>query len=58
MVLIWLDSYAPKGVCDAIYSGVPGASFDPTLGYWNVPCGTEINMALQIALVSISVFSF
>ncbi|KAF9534331.1 aspartic peptidase A1 [Crepidotus variabilis] len=42
-------TYAPKGVCDAIYSDVPGASYDSTQSYWIVPCGVEINMALQIA---------
>lgn len=43
------NSYAPKGVCDAIYGGIPGASFDQSLGYWKVPCSYEINIALQIA---------
>jgi hypothetical protein len=42
-------SYAPKYVCDAIYSQVAGARFDSALGQWIVPCGTEIDMALQIA---------
>lgn len=42
-------SYAPKYVCDAIYSGINGASFDSTLGQWIVPCDVEIDMAVQIA---------
>lgn len=41
-------TYAPKEICDAIYSGVPGARYDATIGYWRVPCAIEINMALQI----------
>jgi saccharopepsin len=42
-------TYAPKEICDAIYSGVPGASYDASIGgYWRVPCATEIDMALQI----------
>lgn len=45
------DSYAPKKICDAIYSGVSGAGYDPLIGYWRVPCATEINMALQIGFV-------
>lgn len=45
------NSYAPKEICDAIYSGVSGALYDPTIGYWRVPCATEIDMALQIGLV-------
>jgi len=46
-----IDSYAPKEICDAIYSGVSGARYDATIGYWRVPCATEINMALQIGFV-------
>jgi hypothetical protein len=50
--LIQTDSYAPKEICDAIYSGVPGASYDASIGgYWRVPCATEIDMALQIGFV-------
>jgi len=41
-------TYAPKYVTDAIYSNVPGASFDSSIGYWRVPCSTEIDIALQI----------
>lgn len=41
-------TYAPKYVTDAIYSNVPGATFDSSIGYWQVPCTTEIDMALQI----------
>ncbi|KAL0949984.1 hypothetical protein HGRIS_009998 [Hohenbuehelia grisea] len=51
--VVLLDSgtsytYAPKEICDAIYGGVAGAKYDPTLGQWVVPCGAEIDMALQI----------
>ncbi|KDR83745.1 hypothetical protein GALMADRAFT_236101 [Galerina marginata CBS 339.88] len=41
-------TYAPKAICDAIYSNVPGATFDSSIGYWRVPCGAEIDMAIQI----------
>ncbi|PPQ98541.1 hypothetical protein CVT24_004032 [Panaeolus cyanescens] len=41
-------TYAPKEICDAIYASVPGAVYNATVGYWLVPCGVEINMALQI----------
>ncbi|KAG6854788.1 hypothetical protein C0991_001215 [Blastosporella zonata] len=41
-------TYAPKAICDAIYSGISGASFDSSLGQWIVPCEYEIDMALQI----------
>ncbi|KAF8204971.1 aspartic peptidase A1 [Pholiota molesta] len=41
-------TYAPVDICNAIYSGVPGASYDASLGYWRVPCSAEIDMALQI----------
>jgi len=46
-----LCSYAPKAICDAIYSSVSGAQYDVGLGQWTVPCATEIDMALQIGLV-------
>jgi len=41
-------TYASKDICEAIYGGVPGATYDTSGGYWKVPCGVEINMALQI----------
>jgi len=41
-------TYAPKQICDAIYSNIAGAAFDSSLGYWKIPCSAEINMALQI----------
>ncbi|KAG6821281.1 hypothetical protein H0H93_002391 [Arthromyces matolae] len=41
-------TYAPKTICDAIYGGIEGASFDNASGQWIVPCGFEIDMALQI----------
>ncbi|KIP12708.1 hypothetical protein PHLGIDRAFT_32641, partial [Phlebiopsis gigantea 11061_1 CR5-6] len=50
--VVLLDSgtsytYAPEDICTAIYGGVSGAKFDSSLGQWVVPCGTEIDMALQ-----------
>ncbi|TFK75913.1 acid protease [Pluteus cervinus] len=51
--VVLLDSgssltYAPTKVCEAIYGNITGASFDPSSGYWIVPCGYEVDMALQI----------
>ncbi|KIJ70568.1 hypothetical protein HYDPIDRAFT_23662 [Hydnomerulius pinastri MD-312] len=51
--VILLDSgtsytYAPVDACTAIYGGVPGAQYNPSLGQWVVPCDAEIDMALQI----------
>jgi len=51
--VVLLDSgssftYAPKPICDAIYSNVTGAQYDASLGQWVVPCDYEIDMALQI----------
>lgn len=43
--------YAPKEICDAIYGNIEGASYDPALGFWKVPCSAEINMAMQIGSV-------
>ncbi|KAH7887744.1 aspartic peptidase domain-containing protein [Phlebopus sp. FC_14] len=42
------NTYAPVDACTAIYGGVPGAQFNPTLGQWAVPCDVEIDVALQI----------
>lgn len=44
-------SYAPKVICDAIYYNITGAQYDVGLGQWVVPCGYEIDMALQIGYV-------
>jgi predicted aspartyl protease len=41
-------TYAPKAICDAIYGSIPGANYDPKIGQWVVPCGYEVDMALQI----------
>jgi len=41
-------TYAPKAICDAIYSNITGAQYDTNLGQWVIPCGSEIDMALQI----------
>jgi len=38
----------PAKMCDAIYSGIPGAFFDSSITRWNVPCNAEVSMALQI----------
>ncbi|CDO76249.1 hypothetical protein BN946_scf184470.g7 [Trametes cinnabarina] len=40
-------TYAPKDVCNAIYSGIQGASFSSTLQQWVVPCDAEVDIALQ-----------
>jgi len=40
-------SYAPKEVCDAIYGNIDGAYYDADLVQWIVPCGYEVDMALQ-----------
>jgi hypothetical protein len=45
--------YAPTEVCKAIYRNVPGATFDSGSGQWIVPCGAEIDMAIQIKFVHI-----
>ncbi|TFY78513.1 hypothetical protein EWM64_g5503 [Hericium alpestre] len=42
-------SYAPTSVCQAIYGNIPGASFDSSTGFWNVPCNVEVDLALQFA---------
>ncbi|KAJ7179172.1 aspartic peptidase domain-containing protein [Mycena filopes] len=52
--VVLLDSgtsytYAPKAICDAIYSGAAGAQFDASLGQWTLPCDTEVDIALQFA---------
>ncbi|KAF9247043.1 aspartic peptidase domain-containing protein [Melanogaster broomeanus] len=51
--VVLLDSgtsytYAPVDACTAIYGGVSGAQYDPSLGQWVVPCDVEIDIALQI----------
>lgn len=40
--------YAPTEVCEAIYGGVEGATYDAAGGVWVVPCNAEIDMAIQI----------
>jgi len=50
--VVLLDSgtsftYVPSDVAQAIYGGVSGAEYNAQLGQWVVPCGAEINMALQ-----------
>ncbi|KAJ7129676.1 aspartic peptidase domain-containing protein [Mycena epipterygia] len=52
--VVLLDSgtsytYAPTAICDAIYSGVPGAQYSASLGQWIVPCDAEVDIALQFA---------
>ena len=41
-------SFAPPEVCQAIYGGIPGATFDPTSQLWLLPCNQEVDVALQI----------
>jgi saccharopepsin len=41
-------TYAPPEVCEAIYGGVPGATYDSTAQLWLVPCNQEVDVALQI----------
>ena len=41
-------TYAPPEVCQAIYSGVPGARYDSTSHLWFIPCDQEVDVALQI----------
>ena len=43
--------YAPKDVCDALYSGVQGAAYNSDLGMWVVPCDAEVDIALQLGYV-------
>ncbi|KAJ7591057.1 aspartic peptidase domain-containing protein, partial [Mycena floridula] len=59
--LVLLDSgtswtYAPKAICDAIYSGVPGAFFSNDISQWVVPCDAEIDIAIQMGFSSGQVF--
>ena len=41
-------TYAPPEVCQAIYGGVPGATYDSTSQLWLIPCNQEVDVALQI----------
>lgn len=41
-------TYAPPEVCEAIYSGVPGAQYDSAAQIWLIPCDQEVDVALQI----------
>jgi hypothetical protein len=45
-------SYAPPGVCQAIYGGIEGARYDATAQVWFVPCKSEVDIALQIKSAS------
>lgn len=45
-------SYVSQEIGDAIYGGVPGATFDSSLGQYTVPCGSEIDVAIQIGGVA------
>ncbi|CCM04794.1 uncharacterized protein FIBRA_06987 [Fibroporia radiculosa] len=40
-------TYAPTEICNAIYGGVSGANYEPSLGQWVVPCDAEVDIALQ-----------
>lgn len=41
-------TYAPPEVCQAIYGGVPGATYDSVSQLWLIPCNQEVDVALQI----------
>lgn len=41
-------SYATAEICNAIYGGIQGASFNTQLNQWEVPCSAEVDIALQI----------
>ncbi|KIJ48045.1 hypothetical protein M422DRAFT_28544 [Sphaerobolus stellatus SS14] len=38
----------PATVSNAIYSGIPGANFDQTQGFWTIPCEQEVNLTFII----------
>ena len=40
-------TYAPPEVCEAIYSGVPGAEYNSAAELWLIPCNQEVDVALQ-----------
>lgn len=44
-------TYAPPEVCQAIYGGIPGATYDPNSQLWLLPCNQEVDVALQIKYV-------
>jgi len=46
-----INRYVPPDICNTIYSGIPGAQYEATLGLWNVPCDVEIDIALQFGFV-------
>lgn len=41
-------TYAPPEVCQAIYGGIPGATYDSNSQLWLIPCDQEVDVALQI----------
>ena len=41
-------TYAPSKVCEAIYSGIPGAQYDSSAQLWLIPCDQEVDVALQV----------
>ncbi|KAF9651169.1 acid protease [Thelephora ganbajun] len=41
-------TYAPPEACQTIYGGIPGAQYDSTSRLWLIPCGQEVDVALQI----------
>ena len=41
-------TYAPPEVCQNIYGGIPGATYDLISQLWLIPCNQEVDVALQI----------
>lgn len=46
------DTICHRTVSDAIYSGVPGATFDQDDGVWILPCDQELSLTFKFAGVS------
>ncbi|KAJ3994091.1 acid protease [Lentinula boryana] len=45
----------PAEIADAFYGRVPGAFFNKTLSYWQVPCDYELNVSFIFANIEISI---
>lgn len=43
---------APKGLVDAVYAGVPGASYSAADGVYHLPCTAEVALTVVVAGVS------
>jgi saccharopepsin len=44
-------SYAPESLVTELYGNIPGASFNPSMGMWSVPCDQQVNIAFWIGYV-------